>query len=146
MQKKSECLIQSELISVVRFLETGLIDGVEPIDELSLLFHIVNEGKRSMQEGASLKRQGMKSGIPDLCFPIASQDGKFCGLWLEMKTDIGKLSQSQIEYIGKLKKHGNRVEVCRTSKSAIKSIMEHLGRYDVVKLIDEDYDAILNPI
>ena len=33
--------------------------------------HIANEGKRSAQNGAALKRMGLRKGFPDLFFPYA---------------------------------------------------------------------------
>ncbi len=33
--------------------------------ELSLLYHIANEGKRSVVNGANQKRAGLKKGVPD---------------------------------------------------------------------------------
>ena len=39
--------------------------------ELKLLYHIPNEGKRSVVNGANLKKAGLKKGVPDLCLPVA---------------------------------------------------------------------------
>lgn len=39
--------------------------------ELTLLYHIPNEGKRSLKEGARMKAEGLKAGVPDLCLPVA---------------------------------------------------------------------------
>ena len=48
---------------------------------LSLMYHVPNEGKRT--NGAVLKAMGLKSGVPDVCLPVASHN--FHGLYLEMK-------------------------------------------------------------
>ena len=45
--------------------------------------HIPNEGKRSTAYGARMKRIGLRSGFPDLFFPVAR--GGFHGLFVEMK-------------------------------------------------------------
>ena len=39
--------------------------------ELVLLYHIPNGGKRDAQTAISLKRQGVKAGVPDLHLPVA---------------------------------------------------------------------------
>lgn len=51
--------------------------------EIDLLYHIPNGGSRNRLEAANLKRQGVKSGVPDLCLPVAR--GKYHGLYIEMK-------------------------------------------------------------
>jgi hypothetical protein len=148
MKMKIETLVQQELISICRFLEDGFIDSLKPVEELGLIYHIVNEGKRSPQEGAKLKREGLRSGMPDLHLPVESFDGKYLSLYLEMKREDGKgrLSDEQTSVIAKLRKYGNRVEVATTAKQAITYIAEHLGRKDILNLIKSDYESIVNPI
>lgn len=51
--------------------------------EVKFLYHIPNEGKRSVYNGAALRRQGLKKGVPDLCLPVPS--GKYHALYIEMK-------------------------------------------------------------
>lgn len=51
------------------------------IPELKLLYHVANEGKRT--NGALLKMAGLKTGVPDLCLPVARMG--FHGLYIEMK-------------------------------------------------------------
>lgn len=46
--------------------------------ELALLYHIPNEGKRTAITGARLKSMGLKSGVPDVCLPVA-RAGAFTG-------------------------------------------------------------------
>ena len=45
--------------------------------------HVPNEGKRSPQQGAKLKRMGMQKGFPDLVVPLPR--GNYHGLYIEMK-------------------------------------------------------------
>lgn len=72
--------------------------------ELKLLYHIPNEGKRSVSYGAALRRQGMKKGVPDLCLPVAR--GKYHGLYIEMKAaETSRRSTSN----GGLKRLNDRV-------------------------------------
>lgn len=43
----------------------------EKYPELRLLYHIPNGGSRNQIEAKHLKAQGVKSGVPDLCLPVA---------------------------------------------------------------------------
>jgi len=145
---KIETLVQQELISICNFLEDGFIEGLKPVPELGLIYHIPNEGKRSPQEGARLKREGLKAGVPDLHLAVQSHDGKFLSLYLEMKRENGKgvLSDEQTSMIAKLRYYGHRVEVAITAKQGITYIAEHLGRKDILNRIKQDYESIVNPI
>lgn len=79
--------------------------------ELENLYHIPNEGKRSIYEGARLKRQGLVPGMPDLCLPSAH--GGYHALYIEMKrTKNGKVSEEQSDRLMKLHKLGNFTAVC----------------------------------
>lgn len=80
--------------------------------ELENLYHIPNEGKRSKRTGARLKRQGLKSGVPDLCLPVAR-----CGchaLYIEMKRmKDGRPTKDQLDWINRLTQQGNMALVCQ---------------------------------
>jgi len=67
----------------------------------------------------------MTSGIPDLCLPVPDEEGRH--LYIELKVGSNTLTDSQEKQIGRLREHGNRVEVCRRLDEAIKVIREHLG-------------------
>lgn len=51
--------------------------------ELDMLYHIPNGGSRNKIEAANLRRQGVRSGVPDLCLPVAR--GNYHGLYIELK-------------------------------------------------------------
>lgn len=60
--------------------------------ELRLLYHVPNEGQRSMATGGRLRAEGLKSGVPDLCLPSAH--GQYHGLYIEMKRTQGRYKAS----------------------------------------------------
>lgn len=72
--------------------------------ELALMYHIPNEGKRTVSNGAALKRQGLKKGVPDICLPVPR--GKYHGMYIEMKRIGGKPTAEQKNYINELAKQG----------------------------------------
>ena len=72
--------------------------------------HIPNEGKRSYQYAARLKRMGMQKGVPDLFFPYARQNAN--GLFIEMKANGRKLTVEQTAWIARLKERDYKAFVC----------------------------------
>jgi len=94
--------------------------------ELDLIFHIVNEGKRSVRTGAELKRMGMKKGVPDICLPVPK--GTYHGLWIELKADKTKrATKEQKEWLIKLTEQGYKAVVCYGADDAVTVIKEYLN-------------------
>ena len=96
--------------------------GVYP--ELSRLYAIPNGGRRDKAEAAHLKRQGVKSGVPDLHLPVAR--GNYHGLYIEMKVGKNKPTKNQKEWINALKASGYAVEVCYSAAAARQVIIAYL--------------------
>lgn len=95
------------------------------IDELELIYHIPNGGKRNIREAARLKQEGVKAGVPDIHLPIAK--GMHMGLWIEMKAPGGKLTDNQKAWKRKLESWGHKVVVCYSWAEAKDNILEYLG-------------------
>lgn len=74
--------------------------GSTPVPELRWLHHIPNGGSRGDDarsraiRGASLKAEGVKTGVSDLSLPV--KRGLYSGLYVEMKKP-GKLSSESAE-------------------------------------------------
>lgn len=83
-----------------------------------LIFHIPNGGKRDIKTAKRLKLEGVLSGIPDLFVPAWS-------LWIEMKTEKGRLSPAQKEMIIYLEGIGHTVIVGYGAKDASEKILSH---------------------
>ena len=92
---------------------------------LALLHHIPNGGNRDRIEAAHLKQQGVKPGIPDLCLPTAR--GGYHGLYIEMKTKTGRLTDVQIWCGVQLLKQGYFWEVCHGWESAVRVLEWYLS-------------------
>ena len=93
--------------------------------ELKLLFHIPNERICSVQQGANLKRMGVKRGVPDLCMPVAR--GAYHGLFIEMKTESGTATSDQKWWGDQLKAQGYMWAVCKGWESAVKLLEIYLN-------------------
>lgn len=87
-----------------------------------------NGGSRYFLEAISLKRQGVKPGIPDiqLAYPV----GKYHGLFIELKRAgprKGKLTADQVIWIKRLSSIGYAAYVADGWEEAWSQIMDYLG-------------------
>lgn len=100
------------------------------IPELALLFHVPNGGNRSAKSGGRMKKLGAQAGVPDLCLPVMRKKpggGMWGALWIEMKSDSGKLRKSQREWRDRLQEAGHAHAVCRSWVEARSIIMKYLN-------------------
>lgn len=93
-------------------------------DYWELTFHVPNGGYRHPAEAMQLKRQGVKAGIPDVCFPFPV--APYHGLYIEFKWGYNKLSPFQSKIMTKLSKNGYCCKVCYNLESAIRIIHQYL--------------------
>jgi hypothetical protein len=93
--------------------------------DLRLLFAIPNGGMRSKATAGKLKAEGVKSGVPDLCLPIARQG--YHGLFIELKTLHGQPSTDQQWWIVELTRQGYLALVCYGQDEAWRVITRYLG-------------------
>ena len=116
--KKIQPLTESQL-QIQIFEWAQLMTGKYP--ELYLLYHIPNEGKRSIYYGAKLKREGLKSGVPK---------GQYCGLYIELKVGKNRPTKNQEYWLFSLSKAGHRTAVCYTREQVQKEILSYLALKD----------------
>jgi hypothetical protein len=71
-----------------------------------------------------LKAEGATSGVPDLliCFP----SGQYHGLFVEMKTEKGKLSEAQKTIHSQLINSGYCVKICRSLDDFIQTVHKYV--------------------
>lgn len=75
---------------------------------------IPNGGTRNIREAVQMKREGLLAGMPDLFFPDLF-------MFMELKTETGKLSDKQVAIIDRLREN-YKVYVCRSAFEAINII------------------------
>ncbi|MGN0581533.1 MAG: VRR-NUC domain-containing protein [Oscillospiraceae bacterium] len=115
----------NEAVEQTHLMEwTEYIAGRYP--EIRLLFHVPNGGSRNKIEAANLKKQGVKSGVPDLFLPVA-RGGHF-GLFIEMKFGKNRTTAQQKEWIEALKLQGYRCEVCYGWEAASEVLLDYLSK------------------
>ena len=101
--------------------------------QLDLIFAIPNGSNISKTQRAVMQATGLRSGVPDVCVPIFRLDrseliDKACiALWIEFKSDAGKLSSAQKEWKEKLELAGHRVEIHRSWITAANVVIEYLN-------------------
>jgi hypothetical protein len=101
---------------------------------LDYLFAIPNGGNRSITEALRLKREGVKSGVSDLffAFPIFRCNDEFPfiskgGLWIEVKSNTGKISPSQKAWALQMECVGYKSVFVRSVEEGVQEIKDYLG-------------------
>lgn len=92
--------------------------------EYAVSYATPNAGKRTPRQGAYLKAEGLKPGVPDLCIPVARKG--FHGLYIELKTNTGRLTKEQAAFIDGLTEQGYMAVVCVGFESAKETIENYL--------------------
>lgn len=92
--------------------------------ELRLLYHVPNGGKRDARTAMVLKRQGVKAGVPDLCLPVSR--GGYHGLYIELKVGKNKPTDHQREWLSDLRQQGYAAVVCYGWENAAETLADYL--------------------
>ena len=114
--------------SVVKWAEDPKTQTIHP--ELKALFYVGNQSTwrsgsaEARKYGSIANAMGRKKGVPDLCLPIPK--GGKSGLWIEMKTKDGKISEHQHEYFQLLANYGHVIIIARSDIEAIDAIISYL--------------------
>lgn len=112
--------------------------------ELKMLFHVPNEGKRSVITGSMLKKAGLKSGVPDLILPAARimKGQPYHGLFVELKNGHKKPSENQRWWLNRLAQEGYLTAVCESFESAVGLISYYLDIEPGVAIPAHAWDEI----
>lgn len=72
--------------------------------ELHLLHAIPNGGHRDIRVARKLKAEGVCSGVPDICLPVARRG--YHGFYIELKAEGGRATEAQAGWIEALRRQG----------------------------------------
>jgi hypothetical protein len=75
------------------------------------------DGTRFSRQAVYLKREGLRSGVPDTCLPVPR--GSYNGLYIEMKTEKGKPTEEQLAFLTFLNSQGYFACLCHGFQAAI---------------------------
>ena len=90
----------------------------------SITFAIPNGGSRNIIEAKNLKAQGVTPGVPDVFMALPSHG--YSGLFIEFKSEKGRLSPAQNTYIKKLNDNGYMAVVCYSLEQALDAMKSYL--------------------
>lgn len=93
---------------------------------LKLMYGTLNGVFVGLKYARKLKRAGLIAGVPDIVLPVAR--GGFHGLYIELKVDKNKPSETQKEFIKMLIAEGYEAVVVWGSKDAINKIKSYLSQ------------------
>jgi len=99
--------------------------NLDQYPELVWLYAIPNGGQRNIITAAGLKAEGVKSGVSDICLPVARST--FHGLYIEMKKPGGKESPQQIEFGKFLTAQGYLYKCCDHWNLARDTIISYMN-------------------
>jgi hypothetical protein len=93
------------------------------------LFAIPNGGYRNKFEAKRLKGQGVKAGVSDLFLAIPRIGNNIiaCGLWMEVKTQKGKITEEQAAWFNRMLDVKYAFIVVRSVDDGIQAIKNYLG-------------------
>ena len=86
--------------------------------------HIGNERKASYYAGYIMKRMGVLKGASDLF--MAWPNGGYHGLFIEIKSKIGKPTPEQLAFLERMKNVGYKTAVCYGADEVISTMQEYL--------------------
>lgn len=102
-----------------------LIQWCRTDQRLQYLFHIPNESVGGQGWIVRNRQMGVKPGVPDLFYPVPLNG--YHGLFLEMKTAKGRLSEVQKRWCGFLEEVGYKVVVAHSWQEARDALEEYLN-------------------
>lgn len=91
-----------------------------------LLFSIPNGGHRHVITASIMKAEGARAGAPDLF--LACPNHRHSGLFLEIKRLTGVVTPEQEVFHALLRARGYQVNVCRSVKEAVDTIILYLAQ------------------
>lgn len=92
----------------------------------NLIFHIPNEGKKTIQARMRAKREGVRAGVWDEFLPLPSNG--YHGLWIEWKIPGAKLTKAQREWGEMMLALGYECVVVDNIEDGIKTIENYVPK------------------
>lgn len=105
-------------------IQAALFQWLRAVHPKVIAYAIPNAARRSPQQAAYLKAEGLRAGMPDVV--IAKACGGFHGLYLELKRDKGRLADSQRETLMALANEGYACAIAWNLDEAIELITQYL--------------------
>jgi len=98
--------------------------NIKTYPQLKWLSHIPNGGARDLREGTKFKAMGVKRGFPDYFLAYPSKN--YCGMFIELKIQTGKISKEQKDWIAHLSDVGYKAMICWSWEEARDELVKYL--------------------
>lgn len=115
----------TELRVTESYEQRQLIQWSKKDPRLQFLFHIPNESVGGQGWLVRNRQMGVKSGVPDLFYPVPMKG--YHGLFIEMKTKTGRLSAAQKRWLNALNQMGYKAVVAHGWEEAKCQITDYLN-------------------
>lgn len=93
--------------------------------QLGMIFATPNARKCTAIQGKYLNAEGRRAGVSDLFLSVPST--KYHGMYIEMKSQSGRLTETQIDWLCKADKYGYYTATCYSWITAVNAIVDYLG-------------------
>lgn len=90
-----------------------------------LLMAFPMQGGRSPRNGARMKAEGMRKGLPDMFLAVPKRG--MSGLWIELKRPSGRASPEQVAFLEDLNRAGYCTFICYGFDQAKSAITNYLN-------------------
>lgn len=107
-----------------------LIQWCRSDPRFQFLFHIPNESIGGQGWIVRNRQMGVKSGVPDLFYPVPMHG--YHGMFIEMKTEKGRLSKEQKQWIDVLTTFGYKCVVAHGWMEAREALEEYVHEKEEV--------------
>lgn len=110
-------------------IQKAVFQWLRAVHPKIVAYAIPNAARRSAAQAAYLKAEGLRAGMPDIV--IARPCGGFHGLYIELKTKTGRISDVQKQMLFALAAEDYACAVARSVDEAINLITTYLeGRWN----------------
>lgn len=92
----------------------------------TIIYATPNAGKRNERQGRYMKDEGLLAGVADLT--ILAQRGGFGALFVEMKTKVGRQTDTQRRFEEGVTKAGYKYCLCRSLDDFIRVVSEYMNQ------------------
>lgn len=103
----------------------GLLESIEPTPLYSAT---VGGVRLAIHTAKKMKEAGYSKGVPDML--VYEPRGMYAGLAIEVKTEKGRASDEQKEWIRNLNNRGWRAEICKGFEECADVICEYFDLYE----------------
>lgn len=106
VRQKPETLLQQACVT--------WLTGEQKAGRILRFWHTPNGQKLTLGQAMGLKRLGVQPGIPDLAVRVLASPDRFQDLWFELKSETGRTSEEQRDFIDETNDLGGFARVVRS--------------------------------